>query len=139
MDRLGAEEPCICKFGLVEAGTVCNAVAGEAHLAGSLRVFTDSMLDRARAGIRRALEEACAATGCTYDSDFAEGYPPVDNDPALFALAHQVVPEPRAHPGASADCRGFLQPAPPTGCVLPAGLWRSRDDGWWAAGRKSAR
>ena len=58
MDRLGAEEPCICKFGLVEAGTVCNAVAGEAHLAGSLRVFTDSMLDRARAGIRRALEEA---------------------------------------------------------------------------------
>lgn len=33
------------------------------------------------------------ATGCTYDLDFAEGYPPVDNDPALFALAHQVVPE----------------------------------------------
>lgn len=93
MDRLGAEEPCICKFGLVEAGTVCNAVAGEAHLAGSLRVFTDSMLDRARAGIRRALEEACADTGCTYDLDFAEGYPPVDNDPALFGLAHQVVPE----------------------------------------------
>ena len=93
MDRLGAEEPCICKFGLVEVGTVCNAVAGEAHLAGSLRVFTDSMLDRARMGIRRALEEACAATGCTYDLDFAEGYPPVGNDPALFALAHQVVPE----------------------------------------------
>ena len=58
MDRLGAEEPCICKFGLVEAGTVCNVVAGEAHLAGSLRVFTDSMLDvRARA-VRCALEEA---------------------------------------------------------------------------------
>ncbi len=93
MDMLGAEEPCICKFGLVEAGTVCNAVAGEAHLAGSLRVFTDSMLDRARAGIRSVLDDACAATGCTYDIDFAEGYPPVDNDAALFDLACQAVPE----------------------------------------------
>lgn len=93
MDELGAEEPCICKFGLVEAGTVCNAVAGEAHIAGSLRVFTDSMLERARAGIRRVLDEACTATGCTYDIDFADGYPPVDNDAALFGLAHQAVPE----------------------------------------------
>ena len=72
---------------------MCNAVAGEAHLAGSLRVFTDSMLDRARAGIRRVLDEACAATGCTYDIDFADGYPPVDNDAALFGLAHLAVPE----------------------------------------------
>ena len=100
MDRLGAEEPCICKFGLVEAGTVCNAVAGEAHIAGSLRVFTDDMFDRAREGIRRALDDACTATGCTYDIDFAEGYPPVDNDRDLFdaiapALSEmQVVEEP---------------------------------------------
>ena len=100
MDRLGAEEPCICKFGLVEAGTVCNAVAGEAHIAGSLRVFTDDMFDRAREGIRRALDDACTATGCTYDIDFAEGYPPVDNDRDLFdaiapALSEmQVVGEP---------------------------------------------
>ncbi len=93
MDELGAEEPCICKFGLVEAGTVCNAVAGEAHIAGSLRVFTDNMFDRAREGVRRVLDEACAATGCTYDLDFAEGYPPVDNDPALFAAVAPVLPE----------------------------------------------
>ena len=93
MDELGAEESCICKFGLVEAGTVCNAVAGEAHIAGSLRVFTDSMFDRAREGIRRVLDEACAATGCTYDLDFAEGYPPVDNDPELFAVIAPSLPE----------------------------------------------
>lgn len=85
MDELGADEPCIGKFGLLQAGTVCNAVAGEAHVAGSLRVFTDDMFDRARKGVRRVLDEACAATGCTYDLDFAEGYPPVDNDPELFA------------------------------------------------------
>ena len=93
MDRLGADEPCICKFGLVAAGTVCNAVAGEAHIAGSLRVFTDGMFDRAREGIRRVLDEACTATGCTYDLDFAEGYPPVDNDPELFAAIAPSLPE----------------------------------------------
>ena len=28
MDELGADEPCIGKFGLLRGGTVCNAVAG---------------------------------------------------------------------------------------------------------------
>ena len=67
--------------------------AGEAHVAGSLRVFTDDMFDRAREGVRRVLDEACTATGCTYDLDFAEGYPPVDNDPELFARIAPALPE----------------------------------------------
>ena len=92
MDELGTDEPCIGKFGLLQAGTVCNAVAGEAHVAGSLRVFTDDMFDRAREGVRRVLDDACAATGCTYDLDFAEGYPPVDNDPELFANITPALP-----------------------------------------------
>ena len=93
MDELGTDEPCIGKFGLLQAGTVCNAVAGEAHVAGSLRVFTDDMFDRAREGVRRVLDEACTATGCTYDLDFAEGYPPVDNDPELFASVAPALSE----------------------------------------------
>ena len=93
MDELGTDEPCIGKFGLLQAGTVCNAVAGEAHVAGSLRVFTDDMFDRARECVRRVLDEACAATGCTYDLDFAEGYPPVDNDPELFVNVAPALPE----------------------------------------------
>ena len=87
MERLGAEEPCIAKFGLVEAGTVCNAVAGEAHLAGSVRVFSDAMFACVQKGLRDALDAACSAVGCTYEIDFAEGYPPVDNDPELFEAA----------------------------------------------------
>ena len=93
MDRLGAEEPCIAKFGLVQAGAVCNAVAGEAHIAGSVRVFTDSMFERVKDGLRKALDEACSGTGCTYDIDFAEGYPPVDNDADLFAAVAQALPD----------------------------------------------
>ncbi len=92
MARLGAEEPCICKFGIVEAGSVCNAVAGEAHISGSLRVFSDAMFERAKAEIERVLREACEATSCTYELGFATGYPPVDNDPELFGLARQALP-----------------------------------------------
>lgn len=39
------------------------------------------------------LDDACAATGCTYDLDFAEGYPPVDNDPELFASVAPALSE----------------------------------------------
>ena len=91
MERLGAEEPCICKFGELTAGTVCNAVAGEARIAGSLRVFSDAMFDRARNEIRDLLRDCCEGTGCTFDLDFAEGYPPVDNDRALYALASRAL------------------------------------------------
>ncbi len=92
MAQLGAEEPCICKFGIVEAGSVCNAVAGEAHVAGSLRVFSDAMFERAKHEIERVLRESCGAYSCTYSLSFAEGYPPVDNDPALFKRVHAALP-----------------------------------------------
>ncbi len=92
MSRLGQEEPCIAKFGLLQAGTVCNAVAAEAHIAGSLRVFSDGMFERAKAEISKTLDEACASTGCTGEVEFAEGYPPVTNDPALFDEAAAALP-----------------------------------------------
>ena len=87
------DEPVVVNFGQLEAGTVCNVVAGEARLAGSLRVFSDGMFERAKAGLEEKLAEACEGVGCTYEIDFAEGYPPVANDPALFELAAGVVPE----------------------------------------------
>ena len=101
MAELSAEEPCLLKFGLMQSGTVCNAISAETKVAGSLRVFSDEMFDRARAGVEERLADACATYGCTYDLDFAEGYPPVTNDTALYDLAKsalgdtlELVPEP---------------------------------------------
>ncbi len=91
MGRLAQDEPCICMFGQLRAGTVCNAVAGRAELAGSLRVFSEAMFDRARAELRALLDEVCAACGCTGEISFAEGYPAVANDDKLFARAEAAL------------------------------------------------
>ncbi len=92
MTQLGEREYCIVKFGLLRAGTVCNAVAGDAHVEGSLRVYSDQLFDAARDGVRSCLEDACASTGCTYEVSFAPGYPPVINDAVLFGCAREAVP-----------------------------------------------
>lgn len=93
MSRLGEDEPCICKFGVLQSGSVCNAVSGESRIAGSMRVFSDAMFDRARGELERVLAAACAEYGCTYDLDFAEGYPPVTNDKLLYAWVAEQLPE----------------------------------------------
>ena len=91
--RLEQDEPCTLRFGHLEAGRVRNAVAGEALVEGSLRVFSDAMFDRARQEVASLAETAAAEEGCTFDLAFSEGYPPVLNDPALFDEVSRVLPE----------------------------------------------
>lgn len=85
------EDPCLLKFGHMTSGTVRNAIAAEAVVEGSLRVFSDGMSDRAREAVRVCAEEACASCGCTYDLRFSEGYPPVVNDRQLFAQVAEAL------------------------------------------------
>lgn len=92
MKELSTSERCVARFGRLEAGTVCNAVAASAHLAGSVRVLSEDMFDRVRSGIVALLEEACLKTGCTYEVDFADGYPSVSNDSDLFEKVSAIVP-----------------------------------------------
>lgn len=93
MRKLGQDGPIVAHFGLVQAGTVCNAVAGEATLAGSLRVLTDEMFERAKDELTQTLEEACSSCGCTCEIEFGEGYPPVTNDPVLYSMAADELSE----------------------------------------------
>lgn len=95
--RLSREkgEPCLLRFGRLEAGTVRNAIAGEARAEGSLRVFSDEMFERARGALRTLAEGAARTEGCTVDVTFSEGYPPVDNDAELFSLVERALPEMR--------------------------------------------
>ena len=86
-------EPCLLRFGRLEAGTVRNAIAGHARAEGSLRVFSDEMFDRARGALQTLAQNAAHTEGCTCELGFSEGYPPVTNDPALFSAIERVLPE----------------------------------------------
>ncbi len=86
-------EPCLLRFGRLEAGTVRNAIAGAARAEGSLRVFSDEMFDRAREAVTTLAKNAARTEGCEVELSFSEGYPPVTNDPALLAAAEAALPE----------------------------------------------
>ncbi len=99
-NRLAQDEPVTLRFGRLDAGTVRNAVAAEARVEGSLRVFSDAMFDRAREEVRALASTAAEEEGVSFDLTFSEGYPPVVNDDALYAEVAraltdmETVPEP---------------------------------------------
>ena len=85
-------EPCLLRFGRIEAGTVRNAIAAHARAEGSLRVFSDAMFDRSREAIASLAENAARTEGCSVELTFSEGYPPVVNDPQLFSAVERALP-----------------------------------------------
>ena len=91
--KLEQDEPFLLRFGHMTAGTVRNAVAGQARVEGSLRVFSDDMFARAQGEVRALAQTAADEEGCTFDLHFSEGYPPVVNDGTLFGEAAQALPE----------------------------------------------
>ena len=91
-------EPCLLRFGRLESGTVRNAIAGSARAEGSLRVFSDAMFDRAREAVTALAKNAARTEGCEVELTFSEGYPPVTNDPALWAAAESALPGPARVP-----------------------------------------
>ncbi len=91
MAELSASEPCLLKFGHMTSGTVRNAISPLSVIEGSLRLYSDEMFDRAKAGVIEVADRACAAYGCTYDLDLERGYPPVVNDEELYEFVQGVL------------------------------------------------
>ena len=120
MDELGHRRgPALASSACCRQAPSVNAVAGRPMLPAAYVCLQDDMFDRAR---RRApcTDEACAATGCTYDLNFVEGYPPVDNDPELFGSNRaRSALNCSSWTSRSANRRGFrVLSAPSTGRVL---------------------
>lgn len=84
LNRCATQEPCLLKFGHMQAGEVRNQIAGRAVLEGSLRTFSNEMDGRIRQQVPTIAENVAQIQGCTQETYFNEGYPPVLNDPALF-------------------------------------------------------
>lgn len=72
-------------FGRMESGQARNAVSDHTHLEGSLRIFSDTIYQQAKAGLQRLGDAIGTQTGCSFSIHLSAGFPPLCNDPALFA------------------------------------------------------
>lgn len=96
LDKLRAErggEPALLKFGRLEAGEVRNQIASSARVEGSLRTFSLEMRSTAQESFRELASRCAAKEGCTAETHYSEGYPPVVNDETLYAQAASALPE----------------------------------------------
>ena len=82
----------VLNFGKFQSGAVCNAVAGEATLDGTLRAFRDDVFFGLAEQIRCIAEEVAAASGCTVEVSMGDGYPAVYNPPELYDKVRAVAP-----------------------------------------------
>ena len=93
-DLKASEGPwCTLKFGHLTAGTVRNAIAANAKLEGSLRVFSDTAVEKAWAGLRAIADQITADLGVKVEMAPASGYPAVINDEALYEKTQALIPE----------------------------------------------
>ena len=84
---LAQGQPCLLRFGKLEAGQVRNAVADSALLQGTLRSFDDDLYHRLRRDMEEAAAQISRETGCKIQIHCTEGYPPVTNDSKLLEQA----------------------------------------------------
>ena len=80
----------LLNFGMLQSGTVRNAISAHARLEGSLRVFYDDTFDTLQAELFAIAERVEAQFGCTVRLHFGESYPAVMNDPQLVARVRKA-------------------------------------------------
>lgn len=101
--RLAEGKTCVLRFGRLESGTVRNAVSAHSRLEGSLRCFDDTLFHTLCAGLDALAAEISRETGCTVRVACSDGYPPMNNDPALLAQARESFPIAEAVPSYTTD------------------------------------
>lgn len=76
-------EPAVLTVGRIESGERRNIIAKSARLEGTLRAFNKDVFRLICSRVELHLKGLCETYGCTYDIEFREMYPPVDNDAHL--------------------------------------------------------
>ena len=84
---------CLLKFGRMESGSVRNAISAESTLLGSLRVDSDEVFQSAKEELSALARTVGEQYGVEAEIRFSEGYPPVCNNPELYAASAAALPE----------------------------------------------
>ncbi len=85
--------PAVITIGKVRAGSAANVIAEEAELHGSIRTSQPAVRQHIHHGIQRMVSAAAELHNAAIEIDFAEGYPPVINEPASTGIARAAAAE----------------------------------------------
>ncbi|HET9464496.1 MAG TPA: amidohydrolase [Gemmatimonadales bacterium] len=84
-------EPAVVTVGVFQAGDRRNIIAGEAHLEGTIRTFSDSIATIIKTRMREVFAGTAAAAGARFELEFDEAIPVTVNDTALARRFHPVL------------------------------------------------
>ena len=84
--------PHVLNFGLLQSGTVRNAISAHTHMKGSLRVYSDELFQQLYDGIFAAAAAVEAETGCKMEITTNDGHPAVINPPELYDKVMAICP-----------------------------------------------
>jgi amidohydrolase len=87
--RIPPLEPCVVTVGTIHGGTANNVIPGEVEMTGTIRSFSTPIRQALWQEVRRALALS-EGLGGGYSLQIEEGYPLLENEPALTALLQEV-------------------------------------------------
>ncbi len=112
----------LLNFGLVQSGTVRNAISAHCHMEGCLRAYRDEIFDSLKSDVFTAATQVEAKFGCRVQVHLSDGYPAVMNPPELLARVRKIAPV--AHldaPSMTAEDFGWYQKSL-AGCFFFLGI-----------------
>lgn len=83
--------PSVLSFGRVIADGATNVIPDKVEVEGTFRTMDEEWRTQAHRHIREVAEHTVAAYGCTADVNLLVGYPCVQNNEHLAAVARQVI------------------------------------------------
>jgi amidohydrolase len=84
-------EPAVLSICRIEGGHASNVIPDVVELEGTTRYFNRSLEKLMRGRMRMVVDGVCAASGCTADVIYEEGYVPLINDAAAVEAARATV------------------------------------------------
>jgi amidohydrolase len=84
--KMNPLQPAVVTVGSFHAGTAFNVIPGEAEMCGTTRTFDRSVWESWPERMETVIRGVCASMGAEYEFTYAQGYPPLLNDPEMAEL-----------------------------------------------------
>ncbi len=90
--RFQIPSPYLLSFGHMKSGSARNVISDYTLLQGTLRSFEEGVHQDIKKRIRKIANRVAQQTACHISIDISDGYPPLSNDPDLFARCQSLLP-----------------------------------------------